>query len=113
MQNYSKSGRYANEKPHREVGEAGGGRLSCSVVAVEVDACEVFGAVGEAVECDLQRGGARGGEDVRQQAGREVGEVNVDEEAFKPFGAYCRIVGEVGEAVLCDAFVRCNHNAMF
>lgn len=25
MQNYSKSGRYANEKPHREVGEAGGG----------------------------------------------------------------------------------------
>ena len=86
---------------------------ACSVVAVEVDACEVFGAVGEAVECDLQRGGARGGEDVRQQAGREVGEVNVDEEAFKTFGAYCRIVGEVGEAVLCDAFVRCNHNAMF
>lgn len=80
---------------------------------MKVDACEVFGAVGEAVECDLQRGGARGGEDVRQQAGREVGEVNVDEEAFKPFGAYCRIVGEVGEAVLCDAFVRCNHNAMF
>lgn len=53
-----------------------------SVVAVEVDACEVFGAVGEAVECDLQCRCARGGEDVRQEAGRVVGEVNVYEEAF-------------------------------
>lgn len=70
------------KSPTERVGEAGGGRLSGSVVAVEVDACEVFGAVGEAVECDLQRSGARDGEDVRQEAGRVVGEVNVDEEAF-------------------------------
>lgn len=78
-----KIGQICKRKPHREVGEAGGGRLPGSiVVAVEVDACEVFGAVGEAVECYLQRLGACGGEDVRQEAGRVVGEVNVDEEAF-------------------------------
>lgn len=35
-----------------------------SIVAVEVDACDVFGAVGEAVEGDLQCGGTRRREDV-------------------------------------------------
>lgn len=52
------------KKPHRLLGEAGGRRLPGSVVAVEGDAGEVFGAVGEAVEGDSQRGGAGSGEDV-------------------------------------------------
>ena len=41
-----------------------GGGCRGSVVAVEGDAGEVFGAVGEAVEGYFQRGGACGGEDV-------------------------------------------------
>lgn len=59
-----KIGQIHKEKPHRLLGEAGGRRLPGSVVAVEGDAGEVFGAVGEAVEGDFQRGGARGREDV-------------------------------------------------
>lgn len=59
-----KIGQIHKEKPHRLLGEAGERRLPGSVVAVESDAGEVFGAVGEAVEGDSQRGGARGGEDV-------------------------------------------------
>ncbi len=45
-----KIGQICKRKAPPRVGEAGGGRLPGSVVAVEVDACEVFGAVGEAVE---------------------------------------------------------------
>lgn len=59
-----KIGQIHKKKPHRLLGKAGGRRLSGSVAAVEGDAGEVFGAVGEAVEGDSQRGGARGREDV-------------------------------------------------
>lgn len=44
---------------------------------MEGDAGEVFGAVGEAVEGDSQRGGASGREDVGEQAVRHIGEVCV------------------------------------
>lgn len=59
-----KIGQIHKGKPHRLLGEAGGRRLPGSVVAVEGDAGDVFGAVGEAVEGDAQRGGSCGGEDV-------------------------------------------------
>lgn len=39
-------------------------RVRSIIIAVEVDACDVFGAVGEAVERDLQCCGARRSEDV-------------------------------------------------
>lgn len=77
---------------------------------MEGDAGEVFGAVGEAVEGDAQRGGARGGEDVREQAVRHIGEVGVGIEFLHSFGADCRIVGDVAEVFLFDAFVGGNHN---
>lgn len=77
---------------------------------MEVDACEIFGAVGEAVEGDFQRGGAGGGEDVRQEAVGHIGEVCVGEEFLQAVGADCRVVGDVAEVFLFDAFVGGNHN---
>lgn len=64
VQNYSKSGRYTRESPTDCSVRRGGRGLPGSVVAVEGDAGEVFGAVGEPVEGDAQRGGAGGREDV-------------------------------------------------
>ena len=87
-----------------------GGGCRGSVVAVEGYAGEVFGAVGEAVEGDAQRGGAGGGKDVGEQAVRHIGEVCVGIEFLHSFGADCRIVGDVAEAFLFDAFVGGNHN---
>ncbi len=80
---------------------------------MEAYAREVVDAVGEAVEDDLQCCATVGSEDVRQEAVGEVGEVCVSKEAFHSFGAYRRVVGDVGEAVLYDVFVCCKHNAIF
>ena len=92
------------------VGEPQGASV---VACVEAYAGEVVDAVGEAVEDDFQSFGTVCGEDVRQEAVGEVGEVCVSKEAFHSFGAYRRVVGDVGEAVLCDVFVCCKHNAIF
>ena len=76
---------------------------------------EVFGAVGEPVEGDFQRGVACGGKDVRQEVVRHIGviglplclgkELCVGVESLHAFGADSRVVGDVAEGFLFDAFV--------
>ena len=41
---------------------------------------------------------------------RHIGEVGVGEEFLHSFGADCRVVGDVAEVFLFDAFVGGNHN---
>lgn len=48
-------------------------------------------------------------EDVRPQAGGEVGESDVGVELLCTFGAFERVVGDVGEVVLDGAFVGLYH----
>lgn len=59
-----KIGQIHKQKPHRLFGEAERSAVRSIIISVEVDACDVFGAVGEAVEGDFQCGGARRREDV-------------------------------------------------
>lgn len=80
--------------------------VDCSIfLLVDIDAADVFEAVAEFFdnehrgECSIER------EDVRPQAGRVVGEMNEGEELSCTFGAFERVVSDVGEVALNGSFV--------
>ena len=72
---------------------------------MDIDAADVFEAVAEFFdyeyrgECSIER------EDVRPEAGRFIGEMDESEELSCTFGAFERVVGDVGEVVLNGSFV--------
>lgn len=87
------------------MGAATGGPGRSIFLFVDIDAADVFEAVAEffdyehRCECSIER------EDVRPQASRVVGEMNEGEEFSCTFGAFERVVGDVGEVALNGAFV--------
>lgn len=72
---------------------------------VDIDAADVFEAVAEFFHYEHRGKGSIEREDVRPQAGRVVGEMNVDEELSCTVRAFERVVGEVGEVALLGSFV--------
>lgn len=77
--------------------------VSKLVFLIEGDFADMFDAIRELGE-DLRHGIlAIIGEDVAPMSRRVVEEVNESEESAFAFGAYSRVVGEVGEVVLLDA----------
>lgn len=76
---------------------------------VDIDAADVFEAVAEFLhhenrgECSAER------EDVCEKAGRFIGEMNEGEELSCTAWARVRVVGEVGEVALNEAFVGLYH----
>lgn len=89
--------------PDWEPPQVGAGRSI--FLLVDIDAADVFEAVTEFFdnehrgECSIER------EDVRPQAGGVVGEVNEGEELSCNFGAFERVVSDVGEVALNGSFV--------
>lgn len=87
------------------VGAAAVGSGRSIFLFVDIDAADVFEAVSEffdnehRCECSIE------GENVRPQAGRVVGEMNEGEELSCTFGAFERVVGDVGEVALLGSFV--------
>ena len=87
------------------MGAATGGSGRSILLLVDIDAADVFEAVAEffdnehRCECSIER------EDVRPQAGRVVGEMNEGEELSCTFGAFERVVDDVGEVALNWSFV--------
>lgn len=76
---------------------------------VDIDAADVFEALAEFLhyenrgECSAER------EDVCEKAGRFIGEMNEGEELSCIAWASLRVVGEVGEVALNEAFVGLYH----
>ena len=72
---------------------------------VDIDAADLFEAVAEFFHNEHRGECSACGEDVRPQADRVVGEMNVGEELSFTVGAFERVVGEVGEVALLGSFV--------
>lgn len=72
---------------------------------VDIDTADVVEAVCEFFEDEKMSAAAVESEDVRPQADRVVGEMNVGEELSFTVGAFERVVGEVGEVALLGSFV--------
>lgn len=72
---------------------------------MQIDAGDVFAAVGEFEKHLCECCGAGLSEDVRPQAVRVIEEVDVGVEPFMSFGAFERIVSEIDEVVVLGSFV--------
>ena len=72
---------------------------------MDIDAGDVFEAVAEFFHNEHRGECSACGEDVRPQADRVVGEMNVGEELSCALGAFERVVCEVCEVALNGSFV--------
>lgn len=87
------------------MGAAADGSGRSIFLFVDIDAADVFEAVAEFFHYEHRGEGSIEREDVRPQTGRVVGEMNEGEELSCSFGAFERVVGEVGEVALNGSFV--------